>query len=78
MEEKSIEELEKLLLSIKEIVTNRNIKSNIDNFIKIIPSGIEFIGCIYTPLKLNRFSDMLMKDREFYYNCQEVILAMIY
>ena len=74
LEDKSIEELEKLLLSIKETISNRNIKSNVDNLIKSIPMGIEYIGTNFTPLKLNGYSDMLMKDREFYYNCQEILL----
>lgn len=74
LEDKSIEELEKLLLSIKEIISNRNIKSNMDNFIKAIPTGIEYIGTNFTPLKLNGYSDMLMRDKEFYLNCQEIIL----
>jgi hypothetical protein len=74
LEEKNINELETLLLMIKEIVANRNMKKNIQQVINTIPIGIEYIATSFTPLKLNGYSDLLIKDPEFYYNCQEIIL----
>lgn len=74
LEERNIQDLEKLLMEIKDIVSNRNIKQNIDSAIQSIPIGIEFMACSYTPLKLNGFSQMLLSNEEFFYNCHEIIL----
>ena len=63
-----------MLFSIKETVTNRNIKNNIDGFIKAIPTGIEYFCNSFTPLKLDGYANLMMNDKEFYYNCHEIIL----
>ena len=70
----SVDELEKLLIHIKQKVSNRNIQNNMDTLIKSIPIGIEHICCNFTPIKLNGYSEMLNNDKEFYYNVHEILL----
>lgn len=73
IEKKSIEELESILINVKDTVSNRNITQNINGIISLGPVAIENIGCS-VGLELQGYSQLVNSNKEYYYTMKEIMI----
>lgn len=74
LEKKKVSDLELLFKRIMDIVENRNIHSQVNQFIFEIPKTIESIGTNHMGLNLNGYATFVNSQEDYYYTCQEIIL----
>jgi len=73
LESKSTNELEAILSSIRDIVSSRNIGSNVNALIQTAPYLIETAGKRYG-LELDGYAQFINSDKNYYYTVQEILI----
>ena len=73
IETMKISELELILQSKKNNVSNRNMQSNSKGMIFMAPKLIENAGS-YLGLQLEGYSNVVNSQKDYYYTCQELLI----
>lgn len=74
LEKLSIEELDALLIQIKDVVATRNIENNFSMAINYFPCALELTGKKLLNLNLDGYSSSILQNEEYYYTVYEILL----